>query len=130
LFGQYSIDEIGHEEHTRRVLACRELIWSSAAELLRRSVDVILDDGFFFREHRVRHVRLADEAGASAKIHFIDTPLAIVQARLERRNTCLPAYNFHVSPGMLQAFAGLFEIPSDREGSDIVIVRPQRATSM
>lgn len=122
LFGQYSIDAIGHEEHTRRVLACRDLIWSAAAELLRRSVDVIFDDGFFFRDHRVRHVRLAGEVGASAKIHFVDTPLDAVRARLERRNASLPTYNFHVGPELLQSFVGLFEIPSRVEGAELVLV--------
>jgi hypothetical protein len=29
-FGKYSIASVGHEEHTRRVLACRELIWGNA----------------------------------------------------------------------------------------------------
>lgn len=46
-FGRYSIASVGHEEHTRRVIACRELIWEAAAEFLRRSVDVILDDASF-----------------------------------------------------------------------------------
>lgn len=123
LFGRYSIESLGHEEHTRRVLACRELMWSSAAELLRRSVDVVLDDGFFFRDHRTRYARLAEEAGARAKIHFIDTPLEVVRGRLERRNASLPAYNFRVSLEMLQSFAGLFERPSDGEGADLLVVR-------
>jgi predicted kinase len=123
LFGQYSIDAVGHEEHTRRVLACRELIWSSCAELLRRSVDVILDDGFFLREHRMRCAQLAQGLGASATIHFVDTPLAVVRARLERRNASLPPHNFHVSVEMLEAFEGLFEVPSEQEGAKVVVVK-------
>jgi hypothetical protein len=43
-FGQYSLESVGHTEHTRRVLACRELIWDAASEFLRRSTDVILDE--------------------------------------------------------------------------------------
>src|SRR5215469_5178234 len=58
-FGRYSLAAVGHEEHTRRVLACRELIWGTATEFLQRSVDVILDDGFFFRQHRVRFAEMA-----------------------------------------------------------------------
>ena len=55
------------------MLGCRDLIWLSASELLRRGVDVILDDGFFLREHRIRHIALAGALGASAKIHYLDT---------------------------------------------------------
>src|SRR5687768_14542668 len=58
-FGRYSIDDVGHEEHVRRVLASRELIWGAASELLRRGADVILDDGFFLRENRMRVVSLS-----------------------------------------------------------------------
>lgn len=30
LFGQYSIETVGHGEHARRVKACREVMWSVA----------------------------------------------------------------------------------------------------
>src|SRR5215470_8730164 len=69
-FGMYSIESVGHEEHVRRVLACRELIRRSAAPLMARGVDVVLDDGFFFREHRMQHIEWAAEIGAEAKVHY------------------------------------------------------------
>jgi predicted kinase len=123
LFGRYSIDEIGHPEHVRRVLACRTLIWEVATELLARGSDVILDDGYFLRENRTRTIALAREAGATAKVHYIDTPLRVIQARLERRNAHLPPFNFWIGPHMLHAFAALFEIPSEDEGAPVVRVR-------
>ena len=122
-FGSYSIASVGHEEHTRRVLACRELIWDVASEFLRRSVDVILDDGFFLRDNRVRYVALSNAVGARVKIHFIDTPLTLLRARLEERNAQLPRYNFHIDPETLQGFLELFEVPSSHEGAEIVVVQ-------
>lgn len=122
-FGRYSIAAVGHEEHTRRVLACRTLIWDAATELLRRSVDVILDDGFFLRANRVRYVELCALGGASAKIHYIDTPVSLLKARLKERNARLPLYNFHIDPGTLQGFFGVFEAPSDREGAELIVVQ-------
>jgi predicted kinase len=122
-FGRYSIAETGHEEHVRRVLSCRALIWDAASELLRRDVDVILDDGFFLRENRMRVIELSRGLGATAKIHFLDTPLSVLRARLEARNANLPPYNFWLAPDMLQAFVGLFETPSDDEGAEVVVVR-------
>lgn len=122
-FGRYSIPSVGHEEHTRRVLACRELIWDVASEFLRRSVDVILDDGFFLRDNRVRYVELSNAVGARTKIHLIDTPVGVLRARLQERNAQLPRYNFHIDPETLQGFLGLFEVPSDHEGADVVIVQ-------
>src|SRR5262245_3860330 len=97
-FGRYSIAEVGHEEHVRRVLACRELIWDATSEFLKRGIDVILDDGFFLRENRMRVISAARQLGAAAKIHFIDTPLAMIRPRLEMRNARLPRYNFWIGP--------------------------------
>ena len=122
LFGRYSIPVVGQDEHTRRVLACRELMWEAASELLKRSVDVILDDGFFYREHRMRHVALASEVGSESVIHFIDTPLDQVVVRLARRNADLPRYNFHIDPATLEGFLAMIERPSPDEGARIVLV--------
>ena len=122
LFGRYSLPDVGLDEHTRRVLACRELIWDSASELLQRSVDVILDDGFFYREHRMRHVALAAGVGADTTIHFVDTPLDQVRGRLERRNANLPRFNFRIDPATLEGFLSMVERPTEDEGARIVIV--------
>jgi predicted kinase len=121
-FGRYSIADVGHEEHVRRVLACRELIWEVAVEFLRRDVDVILDDGFFLRENRIRKIEQAVRAGARAKIHFIDTPLDVIRPRLADRNARLPPHNFEIAPRLLDAFAALFEPPCDDEGAELVVV--------
>jgi predicted kinase len=124
-FGKYAIATVGQEEHTRRVLACRELIWESAAEFLQRAVDVILDDGFFYREHRMRHTGLAAELGADATIHFINPPMEVVRERLERRNADLPRYNFYIDPSTLVTFLSMFEQPARDEGSRLVVVGEQ-----
>jgi predicted kinase len=122
LFGRYALPTVGQDEHTRRVLACRELIWESAAEQLTRNVDVILDDGFFYREHRMAHVSLAAAAGARAIIHFVDTPLDVVRVRLKRRNADLPRYNFHIDTSVLEGFLAMYERPSTDEGAEVVTV--------
>lgn len=122
LFGKYSLPAVGQDEHTRRVLACRELIWQSAAELLPRDVDVIFDDGFFYREHRMQHAALAAKIGASTTIHFVEAPLELVRLRLERRNADLPRYNFHIDPATLDGFLAMLERPSADEGADLVVV--------
>lgn len=122
VFGRYSLPDVGQDEHTRRVLACRELMWESASELLKRSTDVILDDGFFYREHRMRHVSLAAAVGADTTIHFVDTPLEHILPRLERRNANLPRYNFYIDPATLAGFMAMVERPTEAEGARIVLV--------
>lgn len=122
-YGKYAIADVGHEEHVRRVLASRALIWDAAAEFLRRGIDVILDDGFFLRENRMRVVDESRRVGAGATIHFLDTPLGVVRARLAVRNARLPRYNFWIGPDTLEAFTALFEVPTDDEGATVVVVR-------
>jgi predicted kinase len=124
-FGRYAIADVGHEEHVRRVLACRELIWEVSVEFLKRDVDVILDDGFFLRQNRMRTIEQARRAGARAKIHFIDTPLEMIRPRLADRNARLPPFNFEIAPQLLDAFASLFERPLEDEGADLVVVQGQ-----
>jgi predicted kinase len=121
-YGRYSLPDVGLEEHTRRVLACRELIWDSAAEFLKRSIDVILDDGFFYREHRMRHIALAQDVGADTIVHFVEIPLDQVRARLERRNADLPRYNFYIDPSTLDGFLKLIERPTLDEGAQVLMV--------
>ena len=122
VFGRYSLPEFGQDEHTRRVLACRELMWESASELLKRNVDVILDDGFFYREHRMRHAELAAGVGADTVIHFVSIPLDLVRQRLERRNANLPRFNFYIDPSTLEGFLDMIQRPSPDEGARVVFV--------
>ena len=121
-FGTYAIAGVGHEEHVRRVLVCRQLIWHAAIESLRGDMDVILDDGFFLREDRVHVITQAHRLGARAKMHLLSAPLDVLQARIASRNAKLPTYNFTISPDMLQAFVELFEVPTVREGAELVVV--------
>ena len=121
-FGRYSLPEVGLDEHTRRVLACRELMWECASELLRRDVDVILDDGFFYREHRMRHAALAAGVGADTIIHFVDLPLDEVRERLARRNANLPQFNFYIDPATLADFLQMVQRPAPDEGATVLFV--------
>ena len=121
-FGRYSLPEVGQDEHTRRVLACRDLMWDSASELLKRDVDVILDDGFFYREHRMQRVALAAAVGANTVIHFVDLPLDQIRERLARRNASLPRFNFYIDPATLEGFLDMVQRPSPDEGATVVFV--------
>ena len=120
-FGRYTLSDVGQAEHVRRVLACRELIWDQCVELLRRSVDVILDDGFFLRENRIQCIEAARATGAQATIHLVETPVAVIQSRLTSRNAALPRHNFAIDPATLLSFVGLFERPSSDEGATLLV---------
>ena len=115
----------------RRAAARGELTLSEdqATELLCRSVDVILDDGFFLRENRVRCIELARGVGAGAKTHFMDVPVDVIRRRLEVRNARLPSHNFAIDPETLRRFLGLFERPSENEGAEMVVASSTAPTA-
>ncbi|MEE8397894.1 MAG: ATP-binding protein [Desulfobacterales bacterium] len=119
-FGPYAIDVVGNDEHVRRVIACRKLIWSVAEELLPRNIDVILDDGFFLRAHRLHYAALAEKIDSDVTVHFVNTSADIIEARLKKRNQALPQDNFKIGPSLLLEYSRWFEAPSTDEGLRIV----------
>ena len=122
VYGHYAIDTVGHKEHVRRVEACRTLIWEMAQQFLRRQVDVILDDGFFLHDHRLRYALLAEAINAECTIHLLNTPRPIIEARLEKRNRNLPPDSFTITPARLDQFYALFEPPSPDDRLHVVEV--------
>jgi predicted kinase len=122
-FGRYSIADVGHDEHVRRVRACRELILDLALEFTRRGSDAILDDGFFLRADRQAVAARATAAGVRPTIHFLDLPLPELAARLEARNRSLPTFNFFIPEDTLEQFLGLYEAPTDHEGAELLRVQ-------
>jgi predicted kinase len=121
-FGRYSIAEVGHDEHVRRVRSCRELILENSLEFTKRGSDAILDDGFFLRADRTQVATTAAAAGTSVKIHHLDAPLPELETRLTARNQSLPTYNFFIRSDTLAQFLDLYETPTDEEGAELLRV--------
>jgi predicted kinase len=137
LHGRYSLDTVGHEEHVRRVVACRQLISDLAAEFLRHGLDVILDDGFFLREHRLKQIAAfqsgnADHGAGDIRVrtHIVRVPLPVLRARLGNRNDNLPEHNFSVTPEMLERFLTMYEEPMADEVAQLVSVDGRTASSL
>ena len=70
-------------------------------------------------------MRCIDCRGARAPTpgSISSTPRCPWLARLEQRNARLPKYNFWIGPDSMEAFVGFFEIPSNDEGADLIVVR-------
>lgn len=120
--GRYRIVEIGQDEHVRRVVACRSLIWGVTSEFVRRGTDVVLDDGFFLRNDRLRYRDMASGIGAMSTVHALSAPIDVLRSRIEARNANLPTYNFWIDPELLESFVAQYEVPRDDEAHSIVTV--------
>jgi predicted kinase len=128
MHGRYSIQGVGYDEHVRRVLACRHLISDVACEFLQRGADLILDDGFFLREHRMQQIaafrRLSTREGLSVQVitHIVQAPVQTLYARLAKRNADLPPYNFTLGFEHMEQFSSIYEPPVIDEGAGLVFV--------
>ncbi len=115
LFGRYPITPDNHAAHVERVLSCRSLIWLMAERALHLGVDVILDDGFFLKEHRAEYRKLIENAGAKPKLYFVDVDSEKLLTRLHNRNKDLPTNNFAIENDLMAYFFSLFEPPTAEE---------------
>src|SRR5699024_10858501 len=64
---------------------CRELIWDTAAQVLRAGVAVILDWNMWSRKRRADAVHRARELGAECHLHYLNVPLETAQTRAAAR---------------------------------------------
>ncbi len=127
--GRYRIIDIGQDEHIRRVVACRQLIWQMTEEFLRIGTNVVLDDGFFWRKDRLRYFEMTKEIGSAAvamHIHALSAPLEVLRERVESRNASLPTFNFWIDPELLESFIEQYEVPQDDEAHRVVRVPPAK----
>jgi len=89
--------------------------------LLKRGVDVILDDGFFLAENRRQYFERARAVESDATVHVVWAPRDIIQRRLVLRNANLPPFNFRIDPEMLDVFLAVFtDLNARRRAAGIV----------
>lgn len=88
-----------------------DLQWTTAQQLLRRGVSVILENGFWSREERFRLIAMTKELGGSVVLHFLDTPKPELLRRLQVRNAQEPHDSLRVTVEDLDLWLSWFEPP-------------------
>ncbi len=106
-----------------RAARCETQMWSVAAQLLARGVDVVFDVGLSKRVHRERFRMRASEAGADSKLHYLDVDAETRRERLRQRSLQgRGTFAFEVTDEMFDFIDRLFEVPGDDELYDAMIV--------
>ena len=99
-----------------RVQRCERRIWATAAEVVRRGGNVVLDLGFMKRADRSRFIALCDEAQLPFQLHYLTAPHAQRRERVLARNTAQgETYAFEVTAGMFDFMEREFEAASESE---------------
>ena len=101
-----------------RVERCLRQIWATALQTATRNIPCVLDTGFGQAQSRARFAGLAQEAGLSVQLHFIDVPVAERWRRVGARNAQKGAtyqLGFDVTREMFDFVEGIWEPPTDEE---------------
>jgi predicted kinase len=91
------------------------LQWEIAKRLLVLGTNVILENGFWSKEERMRFRSQAEKLGASVELRFLDVPRDELWRRLSKRNMDLPPGTFAVTEKQLDLWSGWFEPPTPDE---------------
>jgi predicted kinase len=89
--------------------------WDVAKRSLVLGTNVILENGFWSREERIRFRTEAEALGARVELHYLNLSLDELWKRLEKRNADLPIGTFHVQRGELEQWMEWFEPPGEDE---------------
>jgi predicted kinase len=86
-----------------------------AFRLAAKGIDVIIDEGFWFREDRDTMRRRAEDAGAQAVVYYLDTPMEMIRERVARRNLNPARDSFTISEELLDFYLQFWQPPGDDE---------------
>ncbi len=101
-----------------RVNRCEAQIFAMAQQAAARGLPALLDLGFTTTAHRDKFRALAEQAGLSAAVHFVDVPTDERWRRVEQRNAEKgETYSLCVDRGMFDFMEGLWEPPTEAEWS-------------
>ena len=118
LFWKDSPQPINADWSLERVERCLTQIWSTARSVAQRGIPCVLDVGLAEAASRKRFVSLAEEAGLSVRVHFLDVPLEERWRRVLARNVDsansdrLP---FEITREMFDFVETLWEPPTQEE---------------
>ncbi len=111
LYGHHMPRDVFHA----RIAACLDIIYETSSRLLELGTDVVLDCGYWRREHREGAREGLRGSGAELCLYYFDVPAPERWSRLERRNAALPPGTFEITREMFDAFELCFEPPAHPE---------------
>ena len=99
-----------------RVNRCEAQIASTAAALVPVGIPAVLDLSFTTPTHRGKWATVADDAGAQARLHFLDVPADERWRRVHGRNQRKgDTFSLDVSRELFDFFDGIWEPPTTAE---------------
>lgn len=92
-----------------------QLQWTLAQRLIDLNVDVILENGFWSREERLKYCENAKRLGTQVIVHFLSVSKQELWKRIEKRNADPNNDSFCVSKELLEESFKCFTPPNEME---------------
>ncbi len=122
LFLEDSPEPVTFEWALERTQRVERQVLIECEKLLKLDVPVILDQGFFAKEQRLRVLRHFLERGFVSHLHYLDVPKDVRWMRVEKRNTgASDTFQFEVSQEIFEFCETIFE-PLDAEERELTSV--------
>ena len=102
----------GYEEWDTKII---ELSRDVAFQLVEKGIDVIIDEGFWEKEQRVKMRKRIEALGAKEVLYYLDTPIETIRERVVGRNVNLTKESFKISREMLDNYLKYWQPPSEDE---------------
>lgn len=116
LFGKDSPATPSLEWALERTARCEAQIWSLLRQLLVLNTDVILDLGFFKKEHRDQFRKMALQEGFELEFYYLTADINLRRQRVRERNKGKSeTYTVDVSDGIFDWAESWYEVPDATE---------------
>ena len=102
----------GYAEWDRKII---DLSRDFAFNLVRKGIDVVMDEGFWEKETRDEMRRRADAIGAKVVMYYLETPIETIRERVVGRNNNLTGDSFKISREMLDNYLKDWQPPTEDE---------------
>src|SRR6266513_2466699 len=102
----------GYAEWDTKII---ELSRNFAFQLVEKGIDVIIDEGFWEKETRVKMKKRIEALGAKEVLYYLDTPIETIRERVVGRNSNLTKDSFKINREMLDNYLKYWQAPSEDE---------------
>lgn len=113
VFGQYAGEK--HDEYVRNV---QRYIFDKSLEILWAGADVLLDCGFWTKEHRRYSKEFYGQRGIPCELHYIGIDDEEWRRRIEKRNSAVSAGKadaYYIDENLLKKVEKGYEAPAENE---------------
>ncbi len=86
-----------------------------ALKCLQAGIDVIIDEGFWVKEHRDEISRKVKNVGAIPKLYYLEAPFEVMKARTLKRSENPPIDSFDIDEKSFERYWQYFRPPGEDE---------------